>query len=151
MLIGGNVRYDCDTRECVVRRSMPALFLAGGLLGGVLALPVPCPAQVSPPAPTVQQIQAAQPPQVGVLPVLPPTGGVGQMSAGAVSTPTPGVATATSSSLRKRFGSVGQGLPGMPGGPPIRGATGAQDPSGAYTRPPVIGPLFCDPAINIPC
>jgi hypothetical protein len=46
---------------------------------------------------------------------------------------------------------VGQGLPGMPGGPPLGGAGGATDPSTDYMSPHVVGPLFCDPAMNIPC
>jgi len=39
----------------------------------------------------------------------------------------------------------------MPGGPPLTGGMGAQDPSSKYMRPSTIGPLFCDPAVNIPC
>jgi hypothetical protein len=46
---------------------------------------------------------------------------------------------------------VGQGLPGMPGGPPLGRAGGAADPTTDYMTPPVVGPLFCDPAMNIPC
>lgn len=49
------------------------------------------------------------------------------------------------------LGSVGRGLPGMPGGPPINTPVGARDPSSTYMRPPVVGPLFCDPSINITC
>jgi hypothetical protein len=49
------------------------------------------------------------------------------------------------------FGGAGRGLPGMPGGPPLQAPMGAQDPTADYMRPPVIGPLFCDPAVNIPC
>ncbi len=49
------------------------------------------------------------------------------------------------------FASAGRGLPGMPGGPPLRSSPGAQDPTADYMRPPVIGPLFCDPAVNIAC
>ena len=49
------------------------------------------------------------------------------------------------------FGTVGRGLPGMPGGPPLNGFMGAQDPTADYMRPPSVGPLFCDPAINLPC
>jgi hypothetical protein len=45
----------------------------------------------------------------------------------------------------------GRGLPGMPGVTPLNAAMGAQDPSARYMRPPVIGPLFCDPSINIAC
>jgi hypothetical protein len=46
---------------------------------------------------------------------------------------------------------VGQGLPGMPGGPRLGGAGGAIDQSSDYMTPSVIGPLFCDPALNISC
>jgi hypothetical protein len=49
------------------------------------------------------------------------------------------------------FGGAGRGLPGMPGGPPLNGTLGARDPSTQYMRPPAVGPLFCDPAINLPC
>jgi hypothetical protein len=49
------------------------------------------------------------------------------------------------------FGNAGRGLPGMPGGPPLKGPMGAQDPTADYMRPPVVGPLFCDPAVNISC
>ena len=51
----------------------------------------------------------------------------------------------------KTFGSAGQGLPGMPGGSALNRPMGAQDPSADYMRPPIVGPLFCDPALNIPC
>ncbi len=47
--------------------------------------------------------------------------------------------------------SAGHGLPGMPGGPPLNSSMGAQDPTARYMRPPVIGPLFCDPGMNIEC
>ena len=49
---------------------------------------------------------------------------------------------------RNAFPSAGRGLPGMPGGPLLNSSTGAQDPTGRYMRPPVIGPLFCDPGID---
>ena len=45
----------------------------------------------------------------------------------------------------------GQGLPGMTSGPTLTAPMGSQDPSARYMRPTVIPPLFCDPAINIPC
>ena len=110
---------------------------------GVLAFP--CGAQTPPPAPPVQN-QAGQPPETG------PSAGVsGQANARPTSVPTPGVGSSMSSGVGKRFGSAGQGLPGMPGGPPIKGSMGFQDPSSQYMRPPVIPPLLCDPAVNIPC
>ena len=49
------------------------------------------------------------------------------------------------------FNSAGRGLPGMPGGPLLNSSMGAQDPTARYMRPPAIGPLFCDPGINIAC
>ena len=58
--------------------------------------------------------------------------------------PNPGVSSAP-------FTSAGRGLPGMQGGPPINGPVGAQDPSSGYMRPQTLGPLFCDPALNIQC
>ena len=120
-----------------------AVFVVGALVN-------PCGAQTPSPAPPVQN-QAVQPPQ-GTLPAATPSAGVsGQVNVGPTSVPTPGVGSTTSSSFGKRFGSVGQGLPGMPGGPPIKGSMGSQDPSSRYMRPPVIPPLLCDPAVNIPC
>ncbi len=55
------------------------------------------------------------------------------------------------SSQGKSFGTIGRGLPGMTSGPTLTGPMGSQDPSARYMRPTVIPPLFCDPAINIPC
>ncbi len=55
------------------------------------------------------------------------------------------------SSQGKSFGTIGQGLPGMRGGPTLTAPMGSQDPSARYMRPTVIPPLFCDPAVNIPC
>lgn len=49
------------------------------------------------------------------------------------------------------FTSAGRGLPGMQGGPPLNAPMGAQDPSRSYMQPPTVGPLFCDPALNIQC
>src|SRR5262245_15977717 len=49
------------------------------------------------------------------------------------------------------FGSAGRGLPGMTGGPPLNRPMGAQDPSPGYLTPPSVGPLFCDPDVNVPC
>lgn len=125
-----------------------SLALSALLVVGLLA--VPCGAQAPPqvPTPPVVQNQAAQTPQAAVPSATP---GAGVSIAGPTSVPTPGGGSSTSSSLGKRFGSAGQGLPGMPGGLPIKGSMGSQDPSSKYTIPPVIPPLFCDPAINIPC
>lgn len=116
----------------------------------LIVLVAPCGAQAPPqtPIPPTVQNQAGQTPQA----VLPPvTSGAGVSIGGPTAVAVPGVGSSASSSAGKRFGSAGQGLPGMPGGPPVKGAMGSQDPSGKFMRPPVIPPLFCDPAVNLPC
>lgn len=59
------------------------------------------------------------------------------------------------SELRPRrsniFNNAGRGLPGMSGGPPVKSPMGAQDPTADYMTPRGVGPLFCDPAVNVPC
>lgn len=62
-----------------------------------------------------------------------------------------GSASMASSSRRGSLRSAGRGLPGMPGGPPLKGSLGYQDPASRYMRPPVIGPLFCDPSQDEMC
>jgi hypothetical protein len=49
------------------------------------------------------------------------------------------------------FVGAGRGLPGMPGGPALNSALGARDPTAQYMRPPTVGPLFCDPAVDLAC
>lgn len=60
-------------------------------------------------------------------------------------------AGARSNSSPPPFTGAGRGLPGMQGGPPLNSPMGAQDPSRNYMQPPTVGPLFCDPALNIQC
>lgn len=131
-------------RRLIEMRS--ALPLAALLVVGLLA--VPCGAQAPPqtPTPPPVQTQGGQAPQAESS-----IGGSGQANVGPASMPVPGVGSSASSSLGKRFGSAGQGLPGMPGGPPIKGSMGSQDPSSRYMTPQTIPPLLCDPAVNIPC
>jgi hypothetical protein len=62
-----------------------------------------------------------------------------------------GSASIASSSRRGPVRSAGRGLPGMPGGPPIKESLGYRDPASRYMRPPVIGPLFCDPLRDEGC
>ena len=64
---------------------------------------------------------------------------------------TQGVASIRSSSRPGSLRSAGQGLPGMPGGPPIKGSLGYQDPSSSYMRPRTLGPLLCDPLVDGLC
>jgi hypothetical protein len=49
------------------------------------------------------------------------------------------------------FLGAGRGLPGMPGGPPVNSPLGARDPAAQYMRPPTVGPLICDPAVDVAC
>jgi hypothetical protein len=125
------------------RHELCGLAVAALFVVGVLVFP--CGAQ-TPSSMAPVQNQAVQPPQA-----TPSAGVSGQANVGPTSVPAPGAGTATSSSAGKRFGSAGQGLPGMPGGPPIKGSMGYQDPSSRYMRPPALPPLLCDPAVNIPC
>jgi len=135
------LRHFLTNRHKLCWLAVSTLFIVG-------VLAYPCGAQTPSPAPTLPPVQnqPVQPLQA------PPSAEVsGQANVGPTSVPTPGVGSSTSSSAGKRFGSAGQGLPGMPGGPPIKGPMGSQDPSSRYMRPPVIPPLLCDPAVNIPC
>ena len=128
-------RQPIQMRHCL---AVSTLFVVG-------MLAFPCGAQTPSPAPPVQN-QAVQ------LPQATPSAGVsGQANVEPTSGESSGDGSTTSSSAGKRFGSAGQGLPGMLGGPPIKGSMGYQDPSSRYMRPPVIPPLLCDPAVNIPC
>jgi hypothetical protein len=119
---------------------------------GVLLGALPCLAQTPPTPPTPPNLlnQPAPSPQAGAPAGSGAVSG-SALSTGPTATPVPGVGTIPSSSVGKSFGSAGQGLPGMPGGPPVSGTLGAQDPSSKYMRPPVIPPLLCDPATDIPC
>lgn len=84
---------------------------------------------------------------------LDPSGGVGGIPAAPLSSPSvvQGIGTIPSSAKPGSLGTAGRGLPGMPGGPPIKGALGSQDPASTYMRPSVIGPLVCDPMIDGVC
>ena len=86
---------------------------------------------------------------------LDPAGGTGTVSSAPVFSPSlvqgTGTGTIPSSSKPGTLGSAGRGLPGMPGGPPIKGVLGSQDPSSAYMRPPTIGALVCDPMLDGVC
>jgi hypothetical protein len=121
-------------------------FLLCGVFVGLFA--TLCVAQTPPPpTPPPSQNQPQPNPQPGTQEVV-PTGGLTTVQTQPTSA-LPGMTG--SSSVGKSFGTAGRGLPGMPGGPPLNSAMGAQDPSSSHMRPPTIGPLYCDPALNIPC
>jgi hypothetical protein len=103
---------------------------------------------------TIPDTFPAQQPTVTISPIQPfsaPTSGI----------PANILTPSTTNRLEPNFGlrsagagalnSIGRGVPGMSGGPPLNSPMGARDPSAQYMRPPTIGPLFCDPALNIPC
>lgn len=79
------------------------------------------------------------------------TAAAGGTAAGTQAQVAPGINTAVSSSIGKSFGTVGRGLPGFPGGPPINSTPGGGDTPASLTRPQTIPPLLCDPAVDIPC
>lgn len=117
--------------------AMVSAFLVVGVLAG--------PGGAQTPTPPVQN-QAGQTPQVELS-----AEGLSQADIGLTPRESFVSGSSTSSAAGKRFRTAGRGLPGMPGGPPIKGSMGYQDPSSRYMRPPVIPPLLCDPAVNIPC
>ena len=91
-------------------------------------------AQLTPsPLPTQQ-------PPVAISPVPPAGAPAGSGISARIITPS------TTIRLAPKFRSAGRGLPGMPGGPPLTSPVGARD-----SRPPTVGPLFCDPVVDFPC
>ncbi len=121
-----------------------------GVLAGLSVMILPCAAQTVSVSPSAQS-QTPQSGQAGLQPSLPIAGVPGAAASGQAPTLTPIVSPAVGSGSQMSFGTAGRGLPGMPGGSPINAPMGAQDPSARYMRPPVIGPLFCDPSLNIAC
>ncbi|MBA5873985.1 MAG: hypothetical protein GDA66_05485 [Nitrospira sp. CR1.2] len=121
------------------------------LMVAMLAAPFPVTAQIPPPS-SSQQSQPGQAPQMpGTLPLLQnPFAQQSTITSTASGASAPQSNTIPSSQ-GKSFGTIGKGLPGMTGGPALTAPMGSQDPSSRYMRPTVIPPLFCDPAINIPC
>lgn len=145
-----NVPYmGTSTREWTVTKHHCAIALAVGAFGACFAWAGLCAGQTIT-VPNGTQIQPPQNPQAGQL--QPPLPFVGVLAT--VITPETTSRLRSSSTISRAGTSlaiVGRGLPGMPGGPPLNAGMGAQDLSAGYMRPPVIGPLFCDPSINIAC
>ncbi|GAB1724214.1 MAG: hypothetical protein GDA65_11050 [Nitrospira sp. CR1.1] len=133
--------------------SMQAGATSAGLYALLLLAPAFVTAQmISPPSnQSPQQNQPGQNLQApGTIPIPNPLAQQSAISSTASGASAPQSNTIPSS-RGKSFGTIGQGLPGMTGGPALNGPTGSQDPAARYMRPTVIPPLFCDPAINIPC
>ena len=126
----------------------------GAVLCAVLLLmPAFVRAQLLPPS-SNQSTQQNQPGQnlqaPGSIPIPNPLAQQSAISSTASGASAPQSNTVPSSQ-GKSFGTIGQGLPGMTSGPALTAPMGSQDPSARYMRPTVIPPLFCDPAVNIPC
>ncbi|MCC2640140.1 MAG: exported protein of unknown function [Nitrospira sp.] len=139
-----------DRHGWMIRQRRKPTVCILGVCASMLILPWVCAAQ-APPLPSVQQRPPGQNPQPqGTVP-LPNT--ITQSSS--VSSTASGASAPQSvtvpSSLSKSFGTIGRGLPGMTGGPPLTAPMGSQDPSPGFMLPTTIPPLFCDPAVNIPC
>lgn len=128
-----------------VDRGLIALIVA------MLAASCPVMAQTPPPSFSQQPQQGQTPQMPGTLPLLQnPFAQQSTITSTASGASAPQSNTIPSSQ-GKSFGTIGKGLPGMTGGPALTAPMGSQDPSSRYMRPTVIPPLFCDPAINIPC
>lgn len=145
------IRVDLGTVGCRDRQpimKLPLIFaIALGIFSGSFVLVGPCVAQVIA-VPGMPQNQPTQNPVVG-QPQLPLP--LPEIPENPIISQTIPELKGKMHSPGFSLGSAGRGLPGMPGGPPLHASMGAQDPSPRYMRPPVIGPLFCDPAINITC
>ncbi|MGQ0667258.1 MAG: hypothetical protein ACT4O4_09505 [Nitrospiraceae bacterium] len=119
-----------------------ALFCAESLATPSMAQTTPVPA--NPQNPSTQSLQAGV--DVARFPVESTVSGTTPSI-----TAIQGVASIASSSRPGSLRSAGRGLPGMPGGPPIKGSMGYQDPASRYMRPPTLGPLLCDPLVDGLC
>ena len=124
------------------RMFVVAFFCAGSLVTSSMAQTVPTPA--NPQNPSTQSLQAGV--DVARFPVDSTRSGTTPSI-----TAIQGVASIASSSRPGSLRSAGRGLPGMPGGPPIKGSIGYQDPASRYMRPPTLGPLLCDPMVDGLC
>ncbi len=133
-----------------MRRRMWTSLRLAGISAYLVAVPWVCMAQ-TPSLPSGPQNQPGQNTQsLGTLPIPNPLAQSSSISSTASGASAPQGVTIPSSQ-GKSFGTIGKGLPGMTGGPPLTAPMGAQDPSSRYMRPTVIAPLFCDPSVNIPC
>ena len=106
-------------------------------------------AQTLPSAIQSQNPQSSSP--VTISPVQSPSTPTSGLPANVRTPATTSQETTTSLSRVPTFTGAGRGLPGMPGGPTLNSALGARDPAAQYMRPPTVGPLFCDPAVDLAC
>jgi|SRR5579884_4150327 hypothetical protein len=141
-----------DRRNSRGRVMKPSVVMAFSIavFAGLSVMTLPGAAQTVSVSPSAQS-PTPQSGQAGLQPSLPSAGVPAAVASGQTSALSPAVSPIVGSGSNMAFGTAGRGLPGMPGGPPLNAPMGAQDPSGRYMRPPVVGPLFCDPSLNIAC
>jgi hypothetical protein len=99
--------------------------------------------------PQPQNPQAPSP--VTISPIQPSSAPTSGLPANVVTPATTSQETTGAAGRIPVFSGAGRGLPGMPGGPAINTPLGARDPAAQYMRPPTIGPLLCDPAVDAQC
>ena len=122
------------------------------VMATAVSLTVPSPGfpQTLPGSVQPQNPQASSP--VTISPIQPssaPTSGLpANVLTPATTTQETGSGTPPSTPV---FTGAGRGLPGMPGGPALNSPLGARDPAAQYMRPPTVGPLLCDPAVDVLC
>jgi len=130
-----------------IPHSLEALFavICFSLLGGLSTGS----AQIAPDTLPAQQLQQTPAVISPIESLSSPTSGISAK----VITPATTNRLAPHSKSRSGTGlnGVARGLPGMPGGPPLASPLGARDPAAQFMRPSTIGPLFCDPAIDMSC
>lgn len=104
------------------------------------------------PGGTIQQQNPQAPSPVTISPIQPSSAPTSGLPANVVTPATTTQETTAGAPGRAPgFLGAGRGLPGMPGGPPVNSPLGARDPSAQYMRPPTVGPLICDPAVDVAC
>src|SRR5689334_20554870 len=101
---------------------------------------------------SIQQPQNPQAPSpVTISPIQPSSAPTSGLPANVLTPATTSQETAGATGRIPVFSGAGRGLPGMPGGPAVNSPLGARDPAAQYMRPPAIGPLLCDPAVDVQC
>ena len=126
-----------------------AMAIAASSLFLSVAVALPSVAQTLPG--TTQPQNPVAPSPVTISPIQPSSAPTSGLPANVVTPATTTQETAATPGRTPVFLGAGRGLPGMPGGPPVNSPLGARDPAAQYMRPPTVGPLICDPAVDVEC
>ena len=101
---------------------------------------------------SIQPQNPQAPSPVTISPIQPSSAPTSGLPANVLTPATTTQETASGTTANPQvFTGAGRGLPGMPGGPALNSPLGARDPAAQYMRPPTVGPLLCDPAVDILC